>query len=136
MLRLTLELLPYGQEKAKKLLKRIHIVNDGTNDNPIHYADYKVSVYDNAHTEVKPKYKYITRFPREKYDALYLCYLVLRKLVHEHESVDPIDPKAEQDKQASGGHGHSYIQDGSRNVGGAGYGKRGTYGRDRTRHYR
>jgi len=128
MLRLTLELLPYGQEKGKKFIKRVEIANDGRAPNFVHYADYKVKVNDNAHTEAKWKQKYITAFPREKYDALYLCYLVLRKMVHEHESVDPIDTKAEQDREASSGPGHSYIQDGVQMVGGPGYIKRGSLG--------
>lgn len=132
MLRLTLELLPYGSEKDKKFLKRVEIINDGWHENPVQYGNYKINVYDNPHTVVKPKRRYITDFPREKYDALYLCYLVLRKMVHEHESVDPIDTKAEQDKQASSGSGHSYIQDGVHDVGGPGYTKRGPYGRRRS----
>lgn len=127
MLRLTLELLPYGQEKAKKFIKRVEIANDGRAEDFIHYADYKVKVNDNPYTEAKWKQKYITAYPREKYDALYLCYLVLRKMVHEHEC-DPIDAKAERDREASSGPGHSYIQDGVQMVGGPGYIKRGSLG--------
>lgn len=129
MLRLTLELLPYGNEKSKKLLKKIEIVNDGRAENFIHYGDYKVKINDNAHTEAKWKQKYITAFPREKYDALYLCYLVLRKMVHEDRDITPIDTKAERDREASSGPGHSYVQDGVCDVGGIGYTKRGPYGR-------
>lgn len=119
MLRLTLELLPYGSEKGKKLLKRIDIANDGSHDIPFMFADYKVKVNDNPHTEAIWKYKFLTDYPRKKYDALYLCYLVLRKLVHEH--FDPIDSKAERDREASGGPGHSLVPDSKRSVGVRGY---------------
>ena len=100
MLKLTLELWPYGDKRAKKLIKEVTIVNDGRNEiDPIRYGDYKVWVRDNFGTDVPPKRKYITNYPRKNYDALYLTYLILRKLVHEDQV--PIDDKAKLDKEAA-----------------------------------
>lgn len=99
MLRLTLELWPYGKEKAKKLIKEVRITNDGWHDNPVQYANYKVEVRDTLGSEVSIKRRYITDYPRSKYDALYLTYLVLRKLVHEDQL--PLDEKAKRDKETS-----------------------------------
>jgi hypothetical protein len=99
MLRLTLELWPYGDKRAAKLLKEIRIINDGWHKNPVQYADYKVEVRENLGTTCPPKRKYITDYPRKDYDALYLTYLVLRKMVHEDQV--PIDEKARLDKEAS-----------------------------------
>ena len=133
MLRLTLELFPYGSERDKRLIKKIDIVNDGWHNNPVKYGNYKVRAGDNPHTEMEWRRRYITDFPREKYDALYLAYLVLRKMVHEDEHIDPIDPKAAQDREASAGPGHHYVSDGDGRVGGQGYSKRGPYGRDKNK---
>lgn len=99
MLRLTLELWPYGDKKAAKLLKEIRIMNDGHHTDPIRYGDYKIEVRDNLGTTCPPKRKYITNYPRRNYDALYLTYLVLRKMVHEDQP--PIDEKARIDKEAT-----------------------------------
>jgi hypothetical protein len=99
MLRLTIELWPFGDKRAAKLIKEVIIVNDGTNPNPIDKADYKVQVRDHYGTESQWKRKYIVGYPRRKYDAMYLTYLILRKLCHE-EDVIPIDERAKYDKEA------------------------------------
>ena len=121
MLRLTLELLPYGSEKDKKLLKQIDIANDGVHDIPFRFGDYKVRINEHKHTETRWNQKYITNYPRQYYDALYLTYLVIRKLVHEDGNITPIDTKASRDKEASAGPGHNLLQDGLPGVGNSGY---------------
>jgi hypothetical protein len=120
MLRMTLELLPYGSEKDKKTLKIVEIANSMTHADPWKFGNYKARFKDKLHSDREWKFKYITDFPRSQYDAVYLLYLVLRKYLHEIQ--EPIDDWAKRDKDASGGPGHSLLPGVSSGVGK--YGKR------------
>ena len=112
---MTLDLIPYGDEKAKKTLKVIEIANTMTHEDPWKFGNYKCRFKNALHYEVPWKFKYIMNFPRSQYDAMYLLYLILRKYVHEH--YNPIDARAEGDKDASGGSGHNLLPGVRRSVG-------------------
>ena len=115
MLRMILELLPYGSERDRKTLKVVEIGNTMTHELPYKFGNYKVRFRDSLHTEKAWQYKYIMNYPRDQYDALYLLYLVLRKYIHEKQT--PIDKQAERDKDASSGPGHSLLPGVSSGVG-------------------
>jgi len=121
MLRVTIDLLPYGKESAKKTLKVIDIANTMTHDDPWKFGNYKARFRDSVSSDGSNWFfKYIMNFPREHYDAVYLAYLVLRKYVHEKQ--EPIDSRAERDKTDSSGSGHTLLPGVSSGVGK--YGKR------------
>lgn len=120
MLRMTLELLPFGKELGKKTLKVVEIANSMTHENPWKFGNYKARFKDQLHSDREWKFKYITNFPREQYDAVYLLYLVLRKYLHEIQ--EPLDDWAKRDKDDSSGSGHSLLPGVSSGVGK--YGKR------------
>lgn len=113
---MTLELLPYGSEKDKKTLKVVDIANSMTHADPWKFGNYKARFRNSlSATETSWHHKYITDFPREHYDAVYLLYLVLRKYVHEIQY--PFDAQAKLDKDASSGPGHSLLPGVSSGVG-------------------
>ena len=122
MLRMTFELLPYGSERDKKTIKIIEIANTMTHEQPYKFGNYKVRVKNALHKDTSWLYMYITDFPREQYDAMYLLYLVIRKYIH--ESQRPIDKRAEEDKDASMGCGHSVVPGSRKTLGRNGKGDR------------
>ncbi|HET8686277.1 MAG TPA: hypothetical protein VFM18_06385 [Methanosarcina sp.] len=120
MLRMTLELLPYGSEKDRKTLKVIEIGNTMTHANPYKFGNYKARFKNSLPKDTPWRYNYVTDYPREQYDALYLLYLVLRKFIHEYQQ--PIDKRAKQDQDDASGPGHRLLPGVSSGVGQ--YGKR------------
>ncbi len=115
MLRMTLELLPFGKEVGKKTLKIVEIANTMTHANPYKFGNYRARFRNTLHSESTWKYKYITDYPRDQYDALYLLYLVLRKFIHEYQQ--PIDKKAAKESEIASGCGHSLVPGVSSGVG-------------------
>lgn len=76
MLRITVELVPFGKEAEKRLLGTATIVNDGTGSilSGNYYADFSKSRRPTVHwkrVEVKD-------FPRERYNHWRLLYLALK----------------------------------------------------------
>ena len=46
MLRVTVEILPFGDESKKKTLRSVSIINDGTHENHPDYGNYRVEHTD------------------------------------------------------------------------------------------
>lgn len=77
MLRVTVELLPYGLEAGKRTLAVGYISNDGTGTHTV--GNYRVNLRDAAGR--KWKTGAITNFPRTRLLAWDLLYRCLAKLV-------------------------------------------------------
>lgn len=82
MLIMKIELLPFGNKKKSKVLYKLVIVNDNTGSEEI--GNYKFSMflpylYDND----VYKTGIIKGFPRISKSALYLLYLILKKIFKE-----------------------------------------------------
>jgi len=60
MLRITIELVPFGKEEFKRTIGGINIINDGTGDTK--YGNYKYELIDNLANSNKGELKGHNRF--------------------------------------------------------------------------
>lgn len=72
MIRVTVELLPFGKEEGKKKLSEIHIANDGSG----------TTERGNYMARINPKQEYshkvVTDYPRKSYHVNHLVYKTLK----------------------------------------------------------
>lgn len=74
MIRVTVEIFPYGDESRRRKLAHLDIANDGTGDHVI--GNYKYRAYNEAGSLWKSGT--LTGFKRSRYTVLWLLALVLR----------------------------------------------------------
>lgn len=72
MIRVSVDLLPFGQEEGRKRLATIDIANDGTGTK--NRGNYKARLNPKLEWEEKV----VTNYPRESYHVSKLLYLVLK----------------------------------------------------------
>lgn len=72
MIRVSIDLLPYGSEEGKKRLATMDIANDGTGTSE--RGNYKVRLHPNKEWDEKV----VTNFPRKSYPVYKLLYLALK----------------------------------------------------------
>ena len=72
MIRVTIELLPFGDVSKAKKLSEIHIANDGSGSSD--RGNYMARI----HPEQKYTPKVVTDYPRNSYHVNRLLYLVLK----------------------------------------------------------
>lgn len=70
MIRVTIELLPYGRNEGREILKVIDIANDGTGT--VDRGNYKVRFGEQTWKD-----KVVTNWPRQSYPVDKLLYKVL-----------------------------------------------------------
>ena len=80
MLRITIELLPYGSEEKKTILGTGIIYNDGSGDK--NNGNYIVSLY-NKNSKRIWRCNRILRFKRKRYTAWDLLYKALKETIGE-----------------------------------------------------
>lgn len=74
MIRVTIELFPFGEESRRQVLAEVDIANDGTGDN--HTGNYKYKVRNKGGADWKSGA--VRGFRRAQFTVLYLLALVLR----------------------------------------------------------
>ena len=83
MLKITIEILPYGSKKHRRKIGEIDIINDGTSKNT-DIGNYEVILYKNPEYAKKPgvwKKGKIKNFLRKKLGPYDLLFRVLQKTV-------------------------------------------------------
>jgi hypothetical protein len=85
MLRITIELLPLGDESKAKRLSEMVLANDGTGDR--YQANYEAWISKDDFNDTEPRYGKLSNFDRSK-DAWELLRLMLEAILLETHTVD------------------------------------------------
>lgn len=85
MLRVTVELVPYGLEKAKKKIAIMEIWNDGSGDVAIGNYGFKIS--ETADIKNEWKSGELKNFPRLGLNVYHLIFRILRKVLKNGKEV-------------------------------------------------
>ena len=86
MLRVTIEVIPFGEEAMKEKVGEITIVNDGKHEDKPQYGNYNVEVWD---TKTEPT-KYIV--PHHFRDGGF--WILLKRIISKHINQSGIDKYA------------------------------------------
>jgi hypothetical protein len=86
MIRITIELLPFGFEENKRHLGTITIANDASDT--LTSGNYKAKLSQSGESARPWKETYIKDFPRKQRNAYDLLYRVLKQVVGERNEND------------------------------------------------